>query len=405
VPLSRPDGTIVHLGITRDVTESKKLEERLVQVQKLEAVGRLAGGVAHDFNNLLTAINGFSEMMLLELSATDPLREMARQIRKAGERAALLTRQLLTFSRRQVTAPIVLDLAALLQETSKLLRRLIGEDVELTIEIAPDLGHIKADVNQFEQAIVNLAVNARDAMPTGGRLAIDARNVRLDELEARRHGSPAGIFVRLTVEDTGCGMDEATQARIFEPFFTTKPVGQGTGLGLATVYGTVQQSGGFLEVASAPGQGSTFSLYFPTIDAPAADQSSVSDFQAPPAGIETVLLVEDEPAVRLLARSGLEEYGYTILEAGDGEAALRLCQDYAATIDLLVTDVVMPRMGGRELADRLTALRPRLKVLFVSGHMNDKVIWHGIHEASVAFLGKPYTPIVLARKIREVLDA
>ncbi|MBL8793423.1 MAG: PAS domain S-box protein, partial [Planctomycetia bacterium] len=386
VPLSRPDGTVVHLGITRDVTDSRRLEDRLVQVQKLEAVGRLAGGVAHDFNNLLTAINGFSEMIMVDLPVEDPVREMARQIRKAGERAAVLTRQLLTFSRRQVTAPIVLDLAALLQETGKLLRRLIGEDIALTIEAVPDLAHIKVDVNQFEQTVVNLAVNARDAMPTGGRLTIEARNVHLDERAATRHGVAAGDYVCLQVQDTGCGMDEATKARIFEPFFTTKPVGQGTGLGLSTVYGTVQQCGGFLEVTSAPGQGSTFTLYFPASDAPASDRQSVSDFQAPPVGIETILLVEDEPAVRTLARNGLEEFGYTILEAEDGESALRRCQDFAGEIDLLVTDVVMPRMGGRELADRLTALRPQLKVLFVSGHMNDMVIWHGIHEASVAFL-------------------
>ncbi len=382
-----------------------RFEAQFIQAQRLEAVGMLAGGVAHDFNNLLTVILGFSEVVLGELPRDEPVHDRVQQIRNAAKRAAALTRQLLAFSRKQTLAPVILNLNDLVSETEKLLRRLIGEDVVLTTVLDPALGRVNADPGQVEQVLMNLAVNARDAMPTGGRLTIETRNVDMDAAAARQHpeGRP-GLWVVLAVRDTGCGMDEATRARIFEPFFTTKEAGKGTGLGLATVYGIVKQSGGFLEVNTAPGRGTTFEVYLPYLaHAPTPVSGSQPDLARLPRGTGTVLLVEDEEGVRTLAGVVLSLAGYTVLEARDGKEALKVCASHAGPIDLVVTDVVMPEMSGRELVDRIAALRAELKVLFVSGYTESDVLRHGVGEAATAFLQKPFTPSVLARKVHEML--
>jgi two-component system cell cycle sensor histidine kinase/response regulator CckA len=397
----RPEGAVVmHIN----VSDHKRLEQQFTQAQKMEAVGRLAGGVAHDFNNLLTVINGYSEMVRDRLPPGDPARELVAEIARAGERAAGLTRQLLAFSRQQLVVPQVLDLNALVADTEKMLRRLIGEDVELAVDLEPDLGHVEADPGQIEQVLMNLAVNARDAMPQGGRLTIQTRNIRIDAAESRPGGRP-GPYVLLAVSDTGCGMSEGTQARLFEPFFTTKGPGRGTGLGLATVYGIVQQSGGHIDVESARGQGTTFRIYLPRVEALAPTRKSHQGVRLRPGGRETVLLVEDEAAVRALVRVVLREGGYTVLEARHGVEALRLAEQHTGPIHLLLSDVVMPELGGRELADRLAALRPGLKILYLSGYTDDAVLRHGVQEAEAALLQKPFTPDALALKVREVLDS
>src|SRR5881398_3958214 len=344
------------LGIGRDVTERLGLEQQLRQAQKMEAVGRLAGGIAHDFNNILTAITGHADLLLEDLGHHDPRRADVDEIRRSAERAAGLTRQLLAFSRQQVLQPKVVDLNALVLDMDKLLRRLIGEDVELATVLDPALGRVTADPGQLEQVIVNLAVNARDAMPNGGRLTLETKNVDLDaDYPTDRVTIPAGRYVMLVISDTGTGMDAQTRARIFEPFFTTKVPGKGTGLGLATVHGIVAQSGGTITVESAPDQGSTFTIYLPQVDAPVEAAAPPVPVERPPRGSETVLLAEDEPAVRTIAQQALERHGYTVLAAPSGAAALALAAQHAATIDLLLTDVVMPGMSGRDLADRLTA--------------------------------------------------
>jgi PAS domain S-box-containing protein len=391
--------------VTRDASERKHLEQRVTQAQKMEAIGRLAGGVAHDFNNLLTAILGYSELALDSLHAGDPLRELLEEVRKAGHRAADLTRQLLAFSRQQTLAPRVLDLGALVADMEKMLRRLIGEDVQLVTALAPGLGLVKADPSQIEQVLMNLAVNARDAMPWGGKLVIETANVQLDEAYAAAHAEVRpGRYVLLAVSDTGEGMDEETRHHIFEPFFTTKESGKGTGLGLATVYGILRQSGGSVSVYSEPGRGTTFKVYLPRVEeagpAPPA-RPGIADL---PLGNETLLLVEDEDAVRALARTVLQTAGYHVLEARQGSEALALGEQHAGRIDLLVTDVVMPQMSGRDLADRLAALQPDFRVLYLSGYPVNAIAQHGVLEPGTAFLQKPFTPGQLARKVREVLD-
>ena len=394
------------LGIGRDVTERVQLEQQLRQAQKMEAVGRLAGGIAHDFNNILTAITGYADLLLEDLSPTDPRRQDADEIRKAAERAAGLTRQLLAFSRQQVLQASVIDVNALVEDLKKMLGRLLGEDVDLGTQLDPAAGRVKADPGQLEQVLMNLAVNARDAMPKGGKLTLETANVQLDEAYAADH-YPArpGWYVMIAVTDTGIGMTEETQAHMFEPFFTTKEKGKGTGLGLATVYGIVKQSGGFIWVYSEVGHGSTFKIYLPRLDdasqrpAPAATPAVRA-----PRGTETVLLAEDEPPVRAIARQVLERHGYTVLEAPSAESALDIATRYSGTIHLLLTDVIMPGMNGRELATRLADLRPDARVIFMSGYTDDAVMRHGVLEPGATYVQKPFTPDAIARKVREVLD-
>ncbi|OHE86703.1 MAG: hypothetical protein A3G75_13060, partial [Verrucomicrobia bacterium RIFCSPLOWO2_12_FULL_64_8] len=351
-------------SISTDITERIKLEEQLRQTQKMEAIGKLAGGIAHDFNNLLTVINGYSEMAMANLPTTHPCWRQVREIYKSGDRAASLTRQLLAFSRKTILQPRVLDLNALMADTEKMLRRLIGEDILLSIKPAPGLGRVKADPGQLEQVIMNLAINARDAMPLGGRLILETKNAEPDEDFARINpvGEP-GPYVLLSVTDTGCGMTDQVLAHIFEPFFTTKSVGEGTGLGLAMVYGIIKQSGGHIAVDTEVGEGSTFRIYLPRLQEAVRAEQSSSEISLPQSGTETVLLVEDEDAVRRLAQLGLKNSGYTVLEARDGAEALELAAGHPGRIDLLITDVVMPGMSGPLMAEQLRAARPNLKVL------------------------------------------
>jgi len=399
-------------GITHDITERKKaeeekksLEERLRQSQKMEAIGRLAGGVAHDFNNLLTLIKGYSQFSLLQLKEEDPLRGNIEGIEKASERAADLVRRLLAFSRRQMMEMKVLDLNALLRDLDKMLRRVIGEDIELVNVFVDDLGRVKVDAGQIEQVILNLAVNARDAMPFGGRLVIETANVEQDEAGIRSHaGASPGRYVMLSVSDTGVGMDPEVKERIFEPFFTTKEVGKGTGLGLAMVYGIVQQSGGSIQVYSEPGQGATFKIYLPRVDEPLTEDWNGVIGQDLPFGRETILVVEDEEEVRSLSALVLNRQGYRVLEASNGNEALMICTQQKEPIHLILTDVVMPQMGGKELADKLKILRPEIKVLFTSGYVDGSIVHQGTPDPHTAFLQKPYSPSSLARKIREVLE-
>ena len=400
------DGHLVRVwGTQRDVTEQRHLEEQFRQAQKMEAVGQLAGGIAHDFNNLLTAILGNTQLLLRDLPPGDAKRGDVEEIRKASERAASLTRQLLAYSRRQMLQPEVLDLNVVVAEMDKMLRRLIGEHIALEAGLTPDLGRVRADPNQIEQVIVNLAVNARDAMPDGGKLTIETANVDLDEAFAQAHlGSVPGSYAMLAVTDTGTGMDAAVRAHLFEPFFTTKEVGKGTGLGLATVYGIVKQSGGYISVYSEPGRGTSFKIYLPRIATP-ADEPAGPQKGGPAPGSETVLVVEDEPAVLTLSRRALEAQGYVVLAASDPLAALRVVERHGGTIHLLLTDVVMPGLSGRELADRLTAQRPGIRVLYMSGYPGDAVVQHGTLPSGSAFLQKPFSPDGLARKVRDVLDA
>jgi hypothetical protein len=415
----KKDGTVIHVEITSrevnwqgraaslvlavDVTERRSLEKQLQQAQKMEAVGHLAGGVAHDFNNLLGVILGYSELLLGNSALHGPARNQLLEIKKAGERAANLTRQLLAFSRKQIVEPVVLDLNALISEMSKLLLRLIGEDIELVTALAPNLGQVKADHGQIEQVIMNLAVNARDAMPRGGRLTIETANVELDEEYARKHITvQAGSYVLLAVSDSGVGMDEATQARIFEPFFTTKEAGRGTGLGLATVYGIVKQSGGNVWVYSEMGRGTTFKIYFPRVNMPLAAPRA-SEAAPAPGGNETLLVVEDAEAMRRMSCEFLASRGYTVLEAKDGPEALALAEQHPQ-IHMLITDLVMPGMNGRELAQQLCARNPQFRVLYVSGYTGDAVVRLGILEGAAAFLQKPFTLHGLACKVREILD-
>ncbi|MCL6646413.1 MAG: response regulator, partial [Dehalococcoidia bacterium] len=394
-------------GIARDVTERRQLEAQLRQSQKMEAIGRLAGGVAHDFNNLLTAINGWGEILLQELPPDDYRRQFVEEITRAGERATELTRQLLAFGRRQVLAPKVLDLNATVASMHKMLTRLIGENIQLVTELDPNLGRVKADPGQIEQVIMNLCVNARDAMPAGGTLTISTSNVVVSDhtpLPGRPGDLKPGAYVMLAISDTGIGMDAETQARIFEPFFTTKEQGKGTGLGLATVYGIITQSGGHITVQSRPGHGTTFRIYLPQVAAAAEHREVHPQADGLPRGTETILLVEDEDGVRALARSALERHGYTIIEACDGEDALARYVRHNSRIALLLTDVIMPRMSGPDLAQRIQAMQPDIRVLYISGYTDSGLVHESVAAESVAFLQKPFTPDALACKVREVLD-
>jgi len=406
-PVRGEGGEVTHFIATKqDITARKELEQRFVQAQKMEAVGRLAGGVAHDFNNLLTVINGYAQILTQRSSPKDPRRSLFEEIQMAGERAATLTRQLLAFSRRQVLEPRVLDLSSVLGNTEKLLRRLIGEDIELATKLNPGLGRVKVDPGQIEQVIMNLAVNARDAMPQGGKFIIETANVEVDEDFARSHKPmTTGKYVMVSVSDTGCGMDLATQAHMFEPFFTTKPKGKGTGLGLATVYGIIKQSGGFIWVYSEPGQGATFKIYFPCVQevAPTAAHAKVRRATKLAKGKETILVVEDEVGVRSLVCETLKSKGYNTLEAEGGAQALNIAERYTKPIHLLLTDVVMPLVGGKELATRLSASHPESKVLYMSGYTDDAVVRHGIADGGPPLLQKPFLPNALLLKVREVL--
>jgi PAS domain S-box-containing protein len=392
---------------TEDVTERRALEQQLRQSQKMEAIGRLAGGIAHDFNNLLMVISGYSEFLLERLGPDPALRGPAKEISSAAERATSLTRQLLAFSRKQMLTPKVLDLNAVITENLKMLTRLIGEDIDLVMIPGSELGAVKADPGQIEQVILNLAVNARDAMPHGGKLTIETANVTLDEAYARMH-SPVqpGDYTMLAITDTGVGMDGETQSRIFEPFFTTKGL-KGTGLGLSTVYGIVKQSGGYIWVYSEPGKGTSFKIYMPhvTADEVAAVEQPAAPAPTPvEASRETILVVEDEANLRRLTRQFLENQGYTVVEAADGAAAVQICVAHQGTIHLLLTDVIMPGMNGRELAQRVSEIRPNMKVLYMSGYTENAIGHNGTLDAGITLLQKPFTLHALKAKVREVLD-
>lgn len=389
-----------------DLTEQRMLEEQLRQAAKMEAIGTLAGGVAHDFNNLMTVILGYSDIALQRVDKDNPVTKNIEQIRLAGQRAALLTSQLLAFSRKQVVQPKVIHLNEVIADTEKMLKRLIGEDIDLVSMLDPRLARVMADPGLIGQVIMNMAINARDAMPQGGKLTIETANVYLGEDYARHHLEvEPGHYAMLAVSDTGCGMDEATLSHIFEPFFTTKTKGKGTGLGLSVVFGIVKQSGGHIWVYSEPGKGTTFKVYLPTVEQDSESLDAGSERQEPPVGgVETVLLVEDDDLVRDLARISLQKYGYTVLEAHDGCEALKTCSSHEGPVHILVTDVVMPGMNGRELAKRITSLCPAMKVLYISGYTDNAIVHHGVLDAGTAFLQKPFTPEALARKVREVLD-
>jgi len=389
----------------REITERRRLEEQLRQAQKMEAVGRLAGGVAHDFNNVLTAIFGYADLLNEELPEGHQARRDLDEIRKAAQRASTLTRQLLAFSRQQVLQPMVLNLNDLVEDIQNMLVRLVAEDIQLRLRLEPSAGNVRADAGQIQQVLMNLVVNARDAMPSGGKLLVETANTELSEQYAESHQPVvSGAYVMLAVSDSGVGMDAETRARIFEPFFTTKEKGRGTGLGLSTVYGIVKQSGGYVWVYSEPGRGTTFKIYLPRVDAPA-------ESLAPPreagtlVGTETILLAEDDEMLRPLSKGLLEKLGYSVLDAENAVQALALANAHVGPIQLLVADVVMPGASGRELARRLAQSRPDTRVLYVSGYTDDAIVHHGMLEPGLNFLQKPFTPAALARKVREVLDA
>jgi two-component system, cell cycle sensor histidine kinase and response regulator CckA len=405
VPLRmREDGSSTLLGVATEITERKRLEEQLMQSQKMEAVGQLAGGVAHDFNNILTAIVGYADLLAEDLGPRHL--EDVEEIRKAARRAAALTRQLLAFSRKQVLEPRILDLNDVVLNLDKMLRSLISENIELKAALAPDLQATRADLNQLEQVILNLAINSRDAMPDGGTLTIETANVTLDQEYADRHVSVIpGEYVMVAVSDTGCGMSEQTKARIFEPFFTTKPAGRGTGLGLSTVYGIVKQSGGNIWLYSEPGKGTTFKIYLPATDALPEDLGKPAPIAAMQGGSGTILLVEDDEQLRRLTHRALATQGYTVLEADRGSTALDIARRHKGPIDLLLTDVIMPDTNGRKLADTLRPARPGLRVLYMSGYPDGAIAQHGMLEPEVAYLAKPFTTEAILRKVREVLTA
>lgn len=391
-------------GIARDVTERRQLENMVQQSQKLEAVGRLSGGLAHDFNNLLCVISGHTELLTERLQPNDPAMRSVTQIRKAADSAAALTRQLLAFSRRQVFHPQVVDLNAVVLETEKLLERLIDEHIEFYTALDPALGRVRVDPVQVEQVVINLALNARDAMPRGGKLTIETSNIDLEEDHKSKHSLiPAGKYVLLAMTDTGCGMNEETRSRIFEPFYTTKEIGKGTGLGLATVYGIVKQSGGFIWVYSEKDRGTTFKVYLPRV-ASQLTATRTTRGKADLRGTETILVVEDAEPLRALTRDFLAASGYTVLEAANGEEAIRLAQAFQGVIDLLLTDVVMPRMGGQPLVEQMKQVRPEMRVLYMSGYPNDGIVQAGVLSNGVALLEKPFTREILGKRVRQVLD-
>jgi two-component system, cell cycle sensor histidine kinase and response regulator CckA len=409
-PFASGGTNAIHV-IVRDITERKQaeterrnLEDQLRLAQKMEAIGSLAGGVAHDFNNMLNIISGYAQMAKEKLDRSDSLYDDITEILAAADRAAKLTRQLLAFSRRQVLQPVVLNLNQIVSELEKMLRRVLGADIDLHQVLAPTLGAVRADPGQMEQVLMNLAVNARDAMPKGGKLTIETANVVLEDAQAARdlYAKP-GAYVQLTVTDTGCGLDEETKNRLFEPFFTTKERGKGSGLGLSMVYGIVKQSGGSILVTSEPGKGTTFKIYLPqelSLEAPIAKHlPRMTSAQ----GNETILLVEDEEALRMLAKRILRESGYTVLTAANGVEALHTSEQHQGNIDLLLTDVVMPEMGGRVLAQNLVKMRPAIKVMFMSGYTDNAIANHGVLDAGTSFLGKPFSPDELECKVREAL--
>ncbi len=406
-PVRDASGRVVNfVAVERDVTKERQLEDQVRQSQRVEAVGRLAGGVAHDFNNLLTIITGYSDLLLDRLDEADPSRPHVTEIRKAADRAASLTRQLLAFSRRQVLTPQVLDLNSVVANMHKMLRRLIGEDVELVTIAAQDLWRVKVDPGQVEQVLLNLAINSRDAMPRGGKITVETANTHLDEKYAGGHFPViAGPYVMLAVSDTGCGMDAETQAHIFEPFFTTKEQGKGTGLGLSMVYGIVKQSGGYIWVYSEVGRGTTFKIYFPCVEEQPSAAHLADVKKVEHGGSETILLVEDEPSVRSLVSGVLRTVGYHVLVARNGEDARIVSEQHKGDIHLLVTDVVMPEVSGPQLAEQMTLFYKNLKVLYISGYTDDAIVHHGVLDSTAAFLQKPFTPEALARKVREVLDS
>jgi PAS domain S-box-containing protein len=398
----RPSGTV---GIARDISERRRLEEQLIQSQKMEAVGRLAGGIAHDFNNLLTTILGYCDLVLGQLAEDSGLRGDVGEIERAGQRAATLTRQLLAFSRKQLIEPRVLALNEIVLDATKMLRRLIGEQIDLVTALETQLGHVRADPGQIEQVLVNLAVNARDAMLEGGQLVIETKNIDLYEPYSTGPAKAApGPYVLLSVKDDGAGMDPETQRHIFEPFYTTKERGKGTGLGLATVYGIVKQSGGDIWVHSEIGKGSRFEVYLPRVEEPARAAEPASVAVSPPKGTETILLVEDEEAVRALTERILKASGYKVLAAKDAEQAVQLSQTYVGAIDLLLTDVIMPGTSGPQLAERLLAVRRQMRVLYMSGYTDTAIVESGVLQAETALLQKPFTPAQLIQTVREMLD-
>jgi len=391
--------------IAEDITERRVLENQFRQAQKMEAVGRLAGGVAHDFNNLLMVISGYAEVLLEQTRKGNPLYPKIEAIHQAADRATNLTHQLLAFSRKQLLELKVVDLNIIIEDMERLLRPLIGENIELQTQLAPDLGRTRADAGQIEQVLMNLVVNSKDAMPQGGKITIQTANARLDNEDLRREYTyiQPGSYVVLSVTDTGEGMDKETQLRIFEPFFTTKEKGKGTGLGLSTVYGIIKQSRGYVLVESEPAQGTTFRIYLPRVEDALEPTGAASAARTHAGGSETVLLVEDEESVRQLVRETLESKGYKVLEAENGEAALQIVATHSGKIDMLITDVVMPGMSGRELSARLCASRPQTKVLYLSGYTEDAIVHEGVVDPDTAFLQKPFTLQMLSRKVREVL--
>jgi PAS domain S-box-containing protein len=391
---------------SRDISERKKLQEQLQQAMKMEAVGLLAGGIAHDFNNLLNVINGYCELVLEDIAADDPKRKDLEQITQAGLRAASLTSQLLAFGRKQILQPEILDLNSVINGMSSMLRRLIRENIELIPITQPGLGLINADPGQIQQIIMNLAVNSRDAILEGGNLTIETANVNFDEEYAREHPAiEVGPYVMLAISDNGLGMDAVTKSHLFEPFFTTKEKGKGTGLGLSTVYGIVKQSNGFIWVYSEPGKGTTFKIYFPRAEGKVPRIIQEGKTVQEDRGSETILVTEDESSVRALVARILRERGYTVLEASKGKEALDIAEKYSGEINLLITDVVMPGMGGKALESQLTAIRPSLKALFISGYTDNAIVHHGILDSDVVFLQKPFTVESLTRKVRAVLDS
>jgi nitrogen-specific signal transduction histidine kinase len=396
------DAGIVILSI--DVTEGQRLEAQLRHAQKMEAIGRLAGSVAHDFNNLLSVILSYSTLVLDDLKAVDPIRADVDAIRRAGEKAADLTAQLLAFSRQQVLTPRILNLNDVLGECERMLRRLLGEDIELVTRYDRNLSNVTVDPGQIDQVLMNLAINSRDAMQNGGKLTIETRNAVLDAEYASQHfGVVPGRYVMFAVSDTGLGMDKETQARIFEPFFTTKDKGKGTGLGLSTVFGIVQQSGGHVWVYSEPGNGTTFKVYLPCADGEVTQEEEIPEPETLQ-GTETILLVEDQDEVRKVALEILRRYGYHVIEARNAGDAWLSVERHPRTIHLLLTDVVMPQISGRELAERLLQMRPEMKVLYMSGYTENAIVHHGILDSGIAYLQKPILPELLARRVREVLD-
>jgi len=406
-PIESRDGVVVGASkISHDITRIKKLEAQFIEAQKMEVIGQLAGGVAHDFNNLLAVIMGYSELIMAGLGPDSPLRKYSEEIQHASERAAGLTRQLLVFSRKQTVQTVVLDLNDAVKDSNRMLQRLIDENIEMTIIPGKQGGRIKADSGYIGQVVMNLIVNARDAMPNGGKLTIATSNVTLDENYAHKHaGTRPGDYVMLSVSDTGIGMTDEVKAHLFEAFFTTKPKGKGTGLGLATCQTIVQQCGGHIDLSSEVGQGTTFKVYFPRVE-DSVDVAAKSSHAGPlPRGTETLLIVEDEPAVRHLAQHILEALGYEVIRASNGQHALHVAREHkGAPIRLVVTDVIMPQMGGKVMAEWLKSTYPDLKILFTSGYTDDAITHHGVLEAGVEFLPKPYTSATLARKVRDMLD-